>query len=136
MCCAAPVRTLPGFSLRRKHAGWRLERIAVAGWSCSLTNCKSNSIITRLSRLPAFFDGAAAFLGIQPSFLRAGRRLGRSPGRGPFAGFIDQLDQPLDRVAAVRLLRSAPARMEHQEAIVADAFTRQSNQPVADVGRQ
>ena len=93
-------------------------------------------IISRLARPPAFFDCTAAFFGIQPPFLRAGGRLGRSPGRGPLACFIDQLDQPLDRVAAVRLLRSASARMEHQEAIVADAFPRQSNQPVADIGRQ
>ena len=76
------------------------------------------------------------FLASKTAFLRAGGRLGRPPRRGPLACFIDQLDQPLDRVAAVRLLRPAPASVKHQEAVVANALARQADQPVANVGRQ
>ena len=84
----------------------------------------------------ASFCFSAAALGLQPPLPRCPRSAWWPGAAAAARKHVDQLDETLDRVAAVRFLGAAPARVDRQEAVIAHFLPRQTDQPLAYLLRQ
>src|SRR4051794_16353766 len=82
----------------------------------------SRLFLAGVLRLPPLLGRPAAALGLQPAFLGRRRRPGRPPRLGLLGGPLDQLDESLDHLAAVRVLSPPAAAEDRQEPIIAHAF--------------
>ena len=94
------------------------------------------SVITWALGSPPLLGFSSATLGIQPAFLGPRCWLGCTARFWTFTRSVDKLDEPLDRVLPVRLLRAETVSMNHQKAVFRDPFTRQAYQADADIQRQ
>src|SRR5262245_19870000 len=98
--------------------------------------CPPYRLVQSRLHLPQALDLGATFLRLDPPLARSLGWLGRPARDRAHRGAPDELDQPVERVLAVGLLRAVALRLDHQHALAGEPSAGEPLEPRTHLGGQ